>query len=201
MPATALDSRTALVVIDLQKGIAAFPTVHPFREIVGNTVRLADAFRQARLPVVLVTVTFSPDGGDRLRSRAEAPPRALPTSPDFAELVPELTPKPGDLVITKRQPNAFYGTELDLQLRRRQITGIVLTGVSTSHGVDATARAAHERAYNITFASDAITDLDPTAHEFVVKRIFPRLGEIDSTDALLGLLQTNRGNAGALPPR
>jgi nicotinamidase-related amidase len=189
MPATALDSKTALVVIDLQKGIAAFPTVHPMRDVIATTARLVEAFRAAGLPVVLVTVGFSPDGGDRFRSRTEVPPRTLPASPDYSQLVPELSPKPGDLLITKRQPNAFYGTELDLQLRRRQVTGIVLTGVATSSGVDSTARAAHERAYNLTFASDAITDTDPAAHDFVMKKIFPRFGEIDTTDAILKLLR------------
>jgi nicotinamidase-related amidase len=189
MPATALDPRTALVVIDLQKGLSKYPTIHPFRDVVSNTARLADAFRRAELPVVLVTVTFSPDGGDRLRSRCEMPQRVMTMDAEFAQLVPELEPKPGDILITKRQPSAFYGTELDLQLRRRQVTGIVLTGVATSVGVDATARAAHERAYNVTFASDAITDMDPAAHEFVVSKVFPRVGEIDSTDALLALLR------------
>lgn len=189
MPATALDPKTALVVIDLQRGLAQYPTAHPFKEIVSNTARLADAFRRAQLPVVLVTVSFSPDGGDRLNTRTEMPPRSPPSTPDFSLLVPELEPKPGDLLITKRQPSAFYGTDLDLQLRRRQITGIVLTGVATSIGVDSTARAAHERGYNITFASDAMTDLDASVHELVMKKMFPRMGEIDSTDALLALLR------------
>jgi nicotinamidase-related amidase len=188
MPATALDPRTALVVIDLQKGLSAFPVIHPFKDLVANTVRLAEAFRRAELPVVLVTVTPSPDGGDRLQSRSEVPPRAIPTGPDFAELVPELAPQPGDLLITKRQPNAFYGTELDLQLRRRKITGIVLTGVSTSSGVDSTARAAYEHAYNITFAKDAISDMDAAAHDWVMTRSYPRLGELDTTEAIVALL-------------
>jgi len=187
MPATALDPKTALVVIDLQKGISAFPTVHPFAGIVSNTVRLAQAFRRAELPVVLVNVMASADGQDLLHSRVQVRFN-MPRSPDFGELVPELERMPSDLVITKRQPNAFYGTELDLQLRRRQITGIVLTGVATSAGVDSTARAAHERAYNISFASDAMTDMDPASHEHVMKKIFPRLGEIDTTDALIALL-------------
>jgi nicotinamidase-related amidase len=189
MPATALDPKTALVVVDLQKGLANSPAVHPFEDIVANARRLVDAFRGAGQTVVLVTVTFSADGGDRLRPRAEMPFRALPASPEFAELMPELAPRPGDLVITKRQPNAFYGTELDLQLRRRQVTGIVLAGVTTSSGIDTTARAAHERGYNLTFASDAITDVDPAAHELVMTKIFPRLGEVDTTAALLGLLR------------
>jgi nicotinamidase-related amidase len=188
MPATALDPRTALVVVDLQKGLSAYPTVHPFGEIVANTRRLAEGFRRAQLPVVLVTVSFCADGADRLRARTEVQPRFVAT-PGFADLVPELDAQPSDLLITKRQPNAFYGTDLDLQLRRRQVTGIVLTGVATSSGVDTTARAAFERAYNVTFALDAITDLDPAAHEFVTKKIFPRVGELDTTDALLALLR------------
>ena len=188
MPATALDPRTALVVIDLQKGLSAFPLVHPFSQVLGNSARLAEAFRRAELPVILVTVTPSADGGDRLRARSETPQRAFPTTSDFAELKPDLGAQPGDILIVKRQPNAFYGTELDLQLRRRQITGIVLTGVSTSSGVESTARAAHERAYNITFASDAITDTDAAVHDFVMKKTFPKLGEIDTSDAILALL-------------
>ncbi|HEY2517974.1 MAG TPA: isochorismatase family protein [Polyangiaceae bacterium] len=188
MPATALDPKTALVVIDLQRGISQFPTIHPFGAVVARTVQLADAFRRANLPVVLVTVALSADGGDRLRPRAEVN-RVLNMPPDFALLVPELEAKPNDILIMKRQPNAFFGTELDLQLRRRQITGLVLTGVATSSGVDSTARAAHERAYNVTFASDAITDMDPEAHEFVMKKIFPKLGELDTTEAILALLR------------
>jgi nicotinamidase-related amidase len=188
MPATKLDPKTALVVIDLQRGVAKLPTIHPFADVLAHALRLAEAFRAAKLPVVLVNVRFSADGGDALRSRVETPPRMLPTEPELFELVPELEPKPGDVVVTKRHWSAFYGTDLDLQLRRRGMTGIVLAGISTSIGVDTTARDAHARAYNVTFASDAMTDADAQAHEFSLKKIFPRLGEIDSTDAILRLL-------------
>jgi nicotinamidase-related amidase len=187
MPATALDPKTALVVIDLQKGISGYPTIHPFAEVVANTRRLAEAFRRARLPVVLVNVSFSADEGDRFRGRTDVPARVF-SSPDFADLVPELDAQPSDLRITKHQPSAFYGTGLDLQLRRRHVTGIVLTGVATSAGVDTTARAAHERAYNVTFAADAMTDVDPASHAHALEKIFPRLGEIDTTERILALL-------------
>jgi nicotinamidase-related amidase len=107
MPATALDVRTALVVIDLQMGLSAFPTLAPFADVVSNATRLADAFRRAELPVVLVTITLSADGGEMLRARAEVPPRVLPRTPEFSQLAPELGSKPGDILITKRQPNAL----------------------------------------------------------------------------------------------
>ncbi len=188
MPVTALDPKTALVVIDLQKGITALPTAHAIAPVIANAARLAHAFRAAKLPVVLVNVTTVGDGLDLLRTRTDAPAMRLPSSAEFGELLPELGRSSGDLLVTKRQPNAFYGTELDLQLRRRGVTGIVLAGVSTSVGVDGTARAAHERGYNLAFAIDAMTDRSLPAHEFVRANVFPRLGEVDTTDAILALL-------------
>jgi nicotinamidase-related amidase len=187
MPATAIDPNTALVVIDLQKGLSAFPLVHPFADVLAQSLRLLDAFRLAKLPVFLVNVSLAADGRDTVKTRADAPFR-MPAAKDFAELVPELEPRPSDVLITKHQPNAFYGTELDLQLRRRRVTGIVLAGVATSGGVEATGRAAHERAFNVTFASDAMTDMDETAHNVMLTRLFPRMGEVDKTDAILALL-------------
>ena len=191
MPATALDPKTALVVIDLQKGISKLPTVHPAAGVIANTRRLVDAFRRADLPVVLVTVALPTDDANVVPPRTEARFN-LAIGPDFSELVPELEDVPGALRITKRGPNAFFGTELDAMLRRRRVTGIVLTGISTSGGVDSTARAAHELAYNLTFASDAMTDMDPALHELVLKKIFPRRGEVDTTDGIVALLQTRR---------
>jgi nicotinamidase-related amidase len=69
------------------------------------------------------------------------------------------------------------------------VSGIVLTGISTSAGVDGTARAAQERSYNVTFASDAITDMDAATHAHVMTKVFPRLGEVGTTDAILALLR------------
>lgn len=115
----------------------------------------------------------------------DPPPRTIPSDPSFSEILPELAAEPSDVRVTKKQPNAFYGTDLDLQLRRRGVTQIVLCGVSTSIGVDGTARAAHERSYNVTIASDACADLDPAMHEAVMTKMFPRVAEIDTTDAIL----------------
>jgi len=187
MPATQLDPRTALVIVDLQKGLSAFSFARPFAEVVSNAARLADAFRRASLPVVLVRVIPGhPDEGWRQPRVSQTIP--IVASPGFSELMPALAPRLGDLVVTKRHWNAFYGTELDMQLRRRGVTGLVLAGVRTCIGVEGTARAAHERAYNLTFAEDAMADIDESAHEHSVTRIFPRLGEVDATDGILSLL-------------
>jgi nicotinamidase-related amidase len=186
MPVTTLDPLTALVVIDMQKGILGRPTVHPTADVLAKVVRLVDAFRAKSRPVVLVRVGFGPGGADAVKSRNQAPPPSFNLSPDFFEFADELRADSNrDILIHKRQWGAFYGTDLDLQLRRRKITNIVLCGIATSIGVESTARDAWERSYNLTFASDAMTDLDADAHDRAMRIIFPRLGEIGTVDQIL----------------
>ncbi|KEF05179.1 MULTISPECIES: isochorismatase family protein [Streptomyces] len=182
MPVTTLDPTTALVLIDLQKGITALPTAHPAAEIVERSARLAAAFRERDLPVVLVNVT----GGAPGRTEAGRPGGTPPA--DWAELVPELDRQPTDITVTKQTWGAFHGTGLDAELRSRGVTQIVLAGIATSIGVESTARAAHEHGYHVTVATDAVTDMDEEAHRRSLEKIFPRLGETGSTEAVIGLL-------------
>jgi nicotinamidase-related amidase len=183
MTVTALDPRTALVVIDLQKGIAGHPAAAP---VVAQAARLADAFRAAGLPVVLVNVTGGAQG------RAERPRPSAPRADDWAELMPELHPEAeGTILVTKQTWGAFHATDLDERLRENRVTQIVLAGIATSAGVESTARAAHEHGYNVTVATDAVADFDPVNHEHSVTRILPRIGETGTTDEILDLLAAN----------
>ena len=186
MPLTKLDDSSALIVIDLQKGIAAMPTVHPIGEIIGRTAELARAFRERDLPVVLVNVTGAAPG------RTDAGSSKLSHPPDWAELMPELEQQPDDYVVTKQRVGAFVGTTLDDHLRQRGVTQVVLTGVATSFGVESTARSAYDLGYNVTLVVDAMTDRDADAHRHSVEKIFPRLGETDTTDGVLKLLKASR---------
>ncbi len=187
MAITALDKQTALVIIDLQKGIVDKGTVSPAATVVANSVALIRAFREEKLPIVAVNVSFAPDFSDAIRTRNEAPAFVPPA--DWDELIPELDLQPSDIRITKRNWSAFYGTALDLHLRRRGITNIVLCGIATSIGVEGTARSAHERAYNVTFASDAMADRSTESHEHSVKVIFPRIGEVGTTEEIIRQLK------------
>ncbi|HEY1558116.1 MAG TPA: isochorismatase family protein [Kofleriaceae bacterium] len=184
MPITTLDPTTALVVIDLQRGIVGLPTAHPIADIVANAAKLARAFRERGLPVVLVNVA----GGAPGRSDAKQP--AFTPPPDWTELVPELDRQPSDLVATKLTWGAFHGTSLDMQLRRRGVTQIVLCGVATSIGVESTARAAHEHGYHVALVSDAMTDLVLETHTNSIERIFPRLGEVGTTADVVAKLSS-----------
>jgi nicotinamidase-related amidase len=186
---TRLDPATALVLIDLQDGITALPTVDPSDQIVARGARLADAFRAHKKLVVATRVAFSPDGGDVVKTRT-AVNRGGPTpTPDYGEFRSELKLGNGDIPITKRGWNAFYGTELDLELRRRKITGIVLAGISTSIGVESAARAANERGYELTIITDAVTDTARGAHLNSLEVIFPRIAELATTDDVLSALE------------
>lgn len=167
-------SKTALVVIDLQKGVAGMQTVpHAAETVVKNAAALAEAFRKNGMQVFLVRVNLSPDGKDSLSPVADAPRPALARQPDWADIVPELGPKQGDIVVTKRQWGAFYGTELDLELRRRSITTIVLCGIATNFGVESTARFAYEYGYNQIFAEDAMSARSAEEHALTVAKTFP----------------------------
>jgi nicotinamidase-related amidase len=182
MALTTLDQKTALVVIDLQKGIVAYPTVHPADEVVKRASALADAFRSHGLPVVLVTVGGAPPGRtERVRNVAQLPA-------GWADLVPELNRQPGDHAVTKRTWGAFTNTGLDEHLKKLGVTQVVIAGVATSIGVESTARQAHERGLNVTLAVDAMTDLNADAHINSITRIFPRLGETGTTQQIIDLL-------------
>jgi nicotinamidase-related amidase len=146
---------------------------------------LAEAFRKNGMPVFLVRVTPSPDGMDALRPIADMLMQAHSPAPDWADIVPELGPKPGDFVITKHQWGAFYGTELDLQFRRRGISTMVLCGISTNIGVESTARFAYEYGYNQIFVEDAMTALSAGEHTATVTKIFPRIGLVRRTEEIL----------------
>ncbi|MGW6214744.1 hydrolase [Streptomyces sp. NPDC055109] len=194
MAVTTIDPRTALVVIDLQHGIVGNPGVgpHPAADVVERSVRLADAFRGHGLPVVLVRVTAAADGADAVSGRTDGASRGRSFPEGWDVIVDDLAGHPEDITVTKRNWGAFYGTDLDLQLRRRGITQIVLTGIATSIGVESSARAAHEHGYHVTLATDAMTDLDAETHRNSVDRIFPRLGETGTTDEILEVLDKSR---------
>lgn len=208
---TTLDKHTALVVIDLQDGIVKMSTAHPGTVIVQQSARLVEAFRKAGLPVVIVNVIPFGAASGKVRTQAPGMPkdeaaeagrapktegrqqssgaRAAMEAAGFFTIVPELGSRPEDIYVTKKTWNAFYDTDLEQRLKELDVTNIVLCGIATSIGVEGTARAAYERGFNVSFVEDAMTDIVLSAHENSLQTIFPRLGEVDTTDAVLELLE------------
>lgn len=190
-PITVSREATALVVIDLQKGIVAIPTEpHNAALVVENSGKLAEKFRKNDMPVFLVRVEPPADGREILQPSAD---RSFSTSgaksPEWCEIVPEMKPEEfRDFIITKRQWGAFYGTELDARLRRRGIDTIVLCGIATDFGVESTARFAYEFGYNQIFAEDAMTGLSAEGHRHAIQEIFPLIGNVRRTEEILAAL-------------
>lgn len=192
MPDLTLDpATTALVLIDLQRGIARTNTVpHAAGDVIARAAQLARRFRDVEATVVLVRVDPGPRWELFPRVIADRP-RPMPTGTlpdDWASIVPELGPEPGDVVVTKHQPGAFFGTDLDVQLRRRGIRTIVLGGISTNVGVEATARVAFEAGYEQVFVEDAMAAREEDLHTHAVTRLFPTIGRVRTTAAVLAAL-------------
>ncbi|WP_022720169.1 isochorismatase family cysteine hydrolase [Rhodopseudomonas sp. B29] len=184
MPLTTLDPMSALLVVDLQKGIVGAPVKEPMRPILERARALLDAFRAYRLPVVLINVVGTPPG------RTEQPRRLTGELPaGFADFAAELDQQPDDVVITKRSWGVFAGTDLDARLKAAGVTQVVVIGVATGTGVEATARQAYERGYNVTLAIDAMFDPRTEAHAYSIANVFPRLGETGSSAAVIDHLQ------------
>jgi len=171
---------TALVLIDLQEGILAYPvSPHPASAIVERATKLVNGFRTAGGVVVFTRVVYSPTFADALQQPVDRPLPGSSSLPDnWAAFPPALQISANDVVIDKRNWGAFYGTDLDLQLRRRGIKTIVLGGIATNMGVESTARDAWERNYHLIFAEEAISSMSEDMHNFALSTIFPLIGRV-----------------------
>jgi len=186
-------ARTALVLIDLQNSnVKRELAPYSAEQTVGNCVLLAQEMRNRGAMVVYVRVLLN----ELPTPPADAPMRPSGAPPyDASELADIAGVEATDLVVVKRQWGAFYGTDLDQQLRRRGIDTIILGGIATNFGVESTARAAFDRSYKLIFAEDAMSSMDGDAHQFVCKNIFPKMGRVRSTRAVIDLLQAGTGDA------
>jgi nicotinamidase-related amidase len=185
MALTTLDPKTALLVVDLQKGIVGMAPKERIADVVDCARALVDAFRQLGLPVALINVNGGAPG------RTEQPRPNLATLPEgWTDFIPELSRQPTDIVVTKQTWGAFASTDLEQRLKAIGVTQVVVLGIATGTGVEATARQAYEAGFNVTLAIDAMTDMRAEAHDYSLRHVFPRLGETGTSQEIINLLQT-----------
>lgn len=179
-----IPEKTAFVVIDLQKGIVGRELKpHSATEVINNTMQIAKKFSEKGMFVAFVRVCETPNP----KTDAENTKMSFPE--DWDKYIEEIDQIENKFLITKRQWGAFYGTELDLLLRRRGIETIVLCGISTNIGVDTTAREGYQLAYNQVFVEDAMSAMTKEEHDYTCKYIFPRIGKIRTTKEILSSLE------------
>jgi nicotinamidase-related amidase len=180
---------TAMVMVDLQKGIARGTAPHAAEDVVARAAAIAAALRKAGGTVVWVHVDNAPDGADRLKPITDAAGGGdRPKAPDHADLMPGLNVQAGDVIVTKRGWGSFYGTDLDLQLRRRGIRTLLTGGISTNIGVESTAREAFDHGYQQVFVEDAMTCRSADEHDHALRTVYAKIGRIRSTADVLAAL-------------
>ena len=179
---------TALVLIDLQKAIVSRQLApHDASDVVARSAALAEAVRASGGTAVYVHVLVTDVLSLPVDRANPRPPGPFP--PEASELVPEAGFRDGDVLITKRQWGAFYGTNLEQQLRRRGIRTIIMAGVATNMGVESTARAAQDQGYELVFAEDAMSSMSAEFHQFAVQNIFPMMGRVRSSAEIIEALR------------
>lgn len=185
-------TRSAVVIIDVQEfQVDRSLAPHSVEQVISNSNRLIEAGRSADALVVYVQSSRLESGGDALRVVADNRPGTHGAEePGWDRLAQGLFSPRADRepVTIKRGWDAFYGSSLELQLRRHGVNQIVLTGISTNFGVEGTARSAVDRGFAVTFAEDAMTSASAELHNFAVSNIFPRIGRTCSTTDAVALL-------------
>ncbi len=172
----------ALLVMDVQQAV-----VERYGEpaLVGRLVAAIAAARAAAIPVIFVRVAFRtgfPEVSPRNRSFsalvAQPGGRGFGETDPASQIHPDLAPQPADVVVVKRRVSAFTGSDLEVVLRARGVTTLVLTGIATSGVVLSTAREAADRDYGLVILRDGCADADPEVHRVLMEKVFPRQAEV-----------------------
>lgn len=204
-----VSGRTALIVVDMQRGFlapGAALEVPPGREIVPAVHGLLEAAREAGAPVVFTRFVWSPEV-PTLRGDPFGPEHLLPVpgepvgfgrpsgscalgveGPESPEIIPELAPLAGELVVDGRGYDKFQGTCLDQALRARDVRWLVIAGIVTDICVNATVLGAAAREYRVTVPRDAVATLWPEIQRACLdiwERKFARIvGSAEAIDEL-----------------
>ncbi|GAA2253366.1 N-carbamoylsarcosine amidohydrolase [Actinomadura luteofluorescens] len=179
--------RPALLVVDLVRAYLDpdCPLYAGVEPIVGRTARLAAEARRLGHPVVFTYVSFrtAADGGQFFRKVPSL--RFFLEGSPFAAPPPELAPEPGDLTVTKQYPSAFFGTSLASTLVALRVDSVVVTGVSTSGCVRASALDALCHGLRPTVVTDAVGDRAPAPHEAALFDLGAKYADLADTAAVL----------------
>lgn len=187
-------SKTAFVAIDMQKGIVNNGTLSPHTaaSILTNNDLLVRTLKRTAALKVLVNVDISTF--PYLSQQTDMGGMTASVPPEFTDLLLKDSLKDTNnmLTITKYNPSAFFGTSLNLQLRRRGIETIILSGVATTNGVYANALDAFQHGYHVVLAKDACSDRDKESHQLFIKKIFPKTARVRSTKQIIEAIQQSK---------
>jgi len=185
-----MGNKPALIVVDVVKGFTdpACPLGAEAEEVVAANASLMDAFHEAGLPVVLTTVIYrSDDEATVFRARVPALNLLTPDS-EWVKFDPRLPLQDTDLQLEKRHASSFHGTNLDEWLKARSVDSVVVTGLTTSGCVRATAVDGLQNNYKVLVPREACGDRDPEAHNANLYDMNAKYADVVSLETVLNLL-------------
>ena len=194
----------ALVVVDMQNDFvrAGAPLEVPdARETIAAHLRLLAAFRTRRLPVFYTRFLSLEEDNLLWRwspqchpaTRACWPEHArsygdVPAARPCADVIDELAPAPGEVVIDKHGYGSFHGTDLDARLRALRVRSLVVTGTVTQICVEETAREAFHHGYATTVVADAVSSFAPDLHAATLRNFAMKFGWVSDADEVIAAL-------------
>jgi len=167
-------TRYALVVVDMSVGLRRHRRVHSGRRRVLSSLPSSSArdFPRAELAVLFTTVAYNSDDQARIFREKLPSLNVLQVGSGLEEIDERVAPIEGEPVIVKRWPSGFFRTDLDERLRAADVDGVVVTGLTTSGCVRATALDALQYEYRTVVPAEAVGDQgthEANLHDFEVK--------------------------------
>lgn len=204
-----IDSQIALIVIDMQRD---FLELGGFGEALGNNVQLTQAIvptvkqllegcRSLNLPIFHTQEGHKPDLSDCPKSKLKRGRgeltigdqgklgRILILGEPGNEIIPELAPLPGEVLIPKPGKGAFYNTDLEMQLIARNVTHLLIAGVTTEVCVQTTMREANDRGYECLLVEDATESYFPEFKQATLEMVRAQGGIVGWTAKTEAVLQ------------
>ncbi len=175
--------RPVLLLIDFARAYfdRASPLYAGVEAARASAVRLHAAARTAGIPVVFTRVEYSPDGHEGgVFYKKIAALKCFETGNPLGDFTPELRPLPGDRIVTKYYPSAFFGTRLAEDWHAAGIDNVLITGLTTSGCIRASAVDALCHGFVPMMVRDAVGDRDPRVHEANVFDLAAKTAELVS---------------------
>ena len=185
-----LGSKPALIVVDMIRGFTdpACPLGCDCPEVVAANARLLEEFHDRALPVYFSTVVYHRDDQARVfRERIQALNVLTPAS-DWVRVDERLVVGRGDVLIEKQWASAFHKTDLDARLRAQGVDSVVVTGLTTSGCVRATAVDALQYDYRVVLAREAVGDRNSAAHQANLFDLHAKYAEVMGLAEVIALL-------------
>ena len=187
--------RPAVLAIDLMRAYfdPASPLCLPSRDCLASAARVLAAARSNDVPVIHTRVEFAPDGSDGgVFVRKVRALEYLFGGGPMSELMPEVVPAEGELVVTKQYASAFFGTSLASTLIARGVDTVVLVGVSTSGCIRATGVDAVQHGFIPLVVRDAVGDRTPQAHDANLFDLQAKYAEVVDEKTAVAYLEEQR---------